>query len=363
MWLTRIADGKQMGEPQLVMKCAGNIYPKGFNREGSLYYGIASGLLSDIYVASLNMETGEVESQPTRLRCEGINGDPVWSPDGKSLAHMSWRHFTKRPHRSGPALVIHSVETGKEREILPETPIGQRPRLRWSSDGRSILCGGMDNQGLHLLDIQTGHVTTIHDTGSWVSLPWQTVNRPEWSRDGKTIFYIRRYTEKEWDFFSIGARDLATGEERELYTGGYEWSCLMVSPDGQELAFSDEGEHALKVIPTAGGEPRILLNLHNRENEEHDHVAPVTWTPDGRHLLFARWRGGRRSPGELWRIPTEGGEPEKVWESDEQSGIKELRDASFHPNGQRIAFARRHGESHNELWVMDNLLTTFAADK
>ena len=148
------------------------------------------------------------------------------------------------------------------REIHPESFIGGfRPRLRWSPDGRPILCGGVRREGLHLLDIQTGHVTTIDDMGGSESLPWMAVNSPEWSRDGKTIFYIRCYTEKEWDFFSIGARDLATGEEQELYTGGWDWSCLMVSPDGQELVFSDEDQKVLKVIPTAGGEAEKLWEI------------------------------------------------------------------------------------------------------
>ena len=367
LWLTPVADGKQMGEPQLVIKCAGFIRPRGFTREGSLYYGISAEPLRDIWVASLNMETGEVESQPTRLRCEGHNGDPVWSPDGKSLAYASYRHLTKRPHLKGPILVIHSMETGKEREIHPETFMGLETRLRWSPDGRSILGGGVKRDGLHLLDIQTGHVTTIEDMGGLESLPWQTVNYPEWSRDGKTIFYIRRYTEKEWGFFSIGARDLATGEERELYTGGRGWSCLMVSPDGQELVFSDEDQKVLKVIPTAGGVPRVLFDMQI-DPQIMKWVAPVTWTPDGRHLLFVKMGDSYESVGELWRIPSKGGEPEKLREIDEQFGIKELRTGSFHPDGERIAFARLHGESPHELWphelwAMENLLTTFAADK
>ena len=361
LWLTRVADGKQMGEPQLVMKCAGLVNPHGFTREGSLYYSINSGPLADIYVASLNMETGEVESQPTRLRCEGNNGRPAWSPDGKSLAYLSDRYSAKMGHQV--ALVIRSMETGKEREFHPEAALSLRNTiLHWSPDGRSILCGGNYIVDAYLVDVQAGHVTTIAEPRRGM-----TIEQPDWAQDGKTIFHIRRYPDKEWEFFSIVARDLATGEERELYTGGYSWCTMIVSPDGQELAFSDEDQKALKVIPTAGGEPRTLFDLQiDPQIRERDSVGPVTWTPDGRHLLFikAKILSYDEQINELWRIPTEGGEPEKLRELElDKQLVYELRPGSFHPDGQRIAFRRSDGESQSEIWVMDNLLTTFAADK
>ncbi|MFC1717779.1 hypothetical protein ACFL6S_29235, partial [Candidatus Poribacteria bacterium] len=372
LWLTPVADGKQTGKPQLVTKCAGYIIPQGFTREGSLYYGIRSAAVADICIASVNMETGEVESQPTRLRCEGDNWHPVWSPDGKSLAYMSVRYSPKMAQR--PALVIRSMETVKEREIHPETEMPHATRLHWSPDSRSILCS---NRNHFLLDVQTGHVTTIAGSHS-------RIEYPVWSRDGKTIFYILRHADKEWGFFSIAARDLATGEERELYTGGYSWSCLMVSPDGQEMFFYDEGQTKIKVIPTAGGEPRVLCAESSHtyitgENGDHKVVFPVrviypvTWTPDGRHLLFIKAKilsyDDDEQINELWRIPTEGGEPEKLRELDKQL-VNELRLGSFHPDGQSIAFAKGNGEPlghfpprQSEIWAMDNLLTTLAADK
>lgn len=181
---------------------------------------------------------------------------------------------------------------------------------------------------------------------------------PEWSRDGKTIFYNFCHPDKEPEFFRIGAHDLETGEERELYAGGKGESHLVVSPDGQELAFtlSGEGYKALTVIPTAGGEAREILGLRNEAGEPHEHVAPVAWTPDGRYLLFVRGKSSS-DDCELWRISAEGGESQKLMEL--KSG---WRNANLHPDGQRIAYAEM-GPEYHELWVMENLLTTFAADK
>ena len=136
-------------------------------------------------------------------------------------------------------LVIRSMESGEEREIFPERslynhwmPLGW---LRWSPDGRSILCGGYDDLGIHLIDIQTGDITTVVKKHPRITL-WGLA----WSADGRTIFYIRCHGEKEEQRYSIMAHDLATGEERELYPGGNEEDYgLVISPDGRELAFLD----------------------------------------------------------------------------------------------------------------------------
>jgi len=42
---------------------------------------------------------------------------PTWSPDGKSLAYVSER-TPPGSFRRRPVLVIRSVETGEERELL-----------------------------------------------------------------------------------------------------------------------------------------------------------------------------------------------------------------------------------------------------
>ena len=84
-------------------------------------------------------------------------------------------------------------------------------------------------------------------------------------------------------------------------------STLAVSPDGAHLAIHDpRSATTIKILPVVGGEPRELLELE----EGSGRILAVTWTPDGRHLLFAKIDSGHQC--ELWRITTEGGEPERV---------------------------------------------------
>ena len=73
--------------------------------------------------------------------------------------------------------------------------------------------------------------------------------------------------------------------------------------------------------------------------------------PDGRHLLFSKGPLGNM---ELWRIPVDGGEPEKLGLAMGGLGLTGLR---VHPDGQRIAFSASGGAGPtNELWVMENFL-------
>ncbi len=345
LWFTRVVDGKQVGGPQFIMRSAGEIVPLGFTSEGSLYYGILCGdPRSDIYVAALDMETGEVISQPARLRSEGSNRNPSWSPDGKKLAYVSRR---PAPENSGSkmrtVLVIRSMETGEEREILPEkslytgqnwAPLGD---LCWSPDGRSILCGGEYTVGIHLIDIRTGGITTVVEFHPRIRL-WGLA----WSQDGKTVFYIRLRSEKgDWSC-SIMSHDLATGQEQELYSGGRSYGPAAFSPDGRELAFLDDGY--IKVMPTVGGEVR---EVHHKGS----HYGSPVWTTDGRYLLF-------RKEGELCRIP-----------ADIPTGEGDIYIASIDPATGEVleppkkAIQQFEGFNHSPAWSPDGKSLAYVSSR
>jgi hypothetical protein len=51
----------------------------------------------------------------------------------------------------------------------------------------------------------------------------------------------------------------------------------------------------------------------------------------------------------VWRIPAEGGEPQKT-----ELAMEGLRSLRFHPDGKRIAFSA--GRQQYEVWVMENFL-------
>jgi hypothetical protein len=63
---------------------------------------------------------------------------------------------------------------------------------------------------------------------------------------------------------------------------------------------------------------------------------------------------------ELWRVPAEGGKPEKIG-LDHRWGINSL---TVHPGGRQIAFSGRGGHlTDNEVWVVENFLPEPTATK
>ena len=339
-WLMQVADGKPVGEPQLVRRDTGEMSPMGFTREGSLYYGLSADS-TDVYVASIDPSTGKLLAPPAKAirQFEGRNDSPAWSPDGKSLAYVSVRPSPGSSRRRR-ILVIRSVETGQERELYPEALL---QHLRWSPDGRSILCG----RSLQLINVKTGDVSGLVQFD-----PANTIRIIDaaWSPDGKAVFYIYIRT-AVGAVMRIRAHDLETGKEKELRQGRVCWPGLAVSPDGLQLAFTswDEVGWALMAMPAAGGESRILHRLQPQEGH-FGFNCPPTWTADGRYVLF-----GKRN-SELWCVAAEGGESQKVLAMD---GLSEV---SVHPDGRRIAFTGGWREI-GEVWVMENFLPEATTSK
>ncbi len=251
-------------------------------------------------------------------------------------------------------LVVRSLETGEERDLHVKLKKVNVVDLHWSPGGRSILIG--NREGLNLIDVQTGDVTPIKRT----EFPGCV-----WSPDGKTIFYIPRRIESQGGLTSIMAHDLETSREQELRRDGVGGYLLAISPDGRQLAFTDRGSQVLMAMPAAGGEPREILRLPGAPMEVPETFrwsVGLTWTPDGRYILFGnhKWPPDQPllyadEPHELWRIPAEGGEPQKLLAMD---GLARV---SIHPDGQRIAFTG--GKQEAEVWVMENFLPGFTADK
>ncbi|MEE8537829.1 MAG: hypothetical protein V3S71_07440 [Acidobacteriota bacterium] len=343
-WLIPVADGRPRESPELVKRDIGDIMPMGFTQKGSFYYGLRAGM-NEVYIATLDPETGTLVDSPTKAtqRFVGSNKWPAWSPDGQYLSYLSQRGaFRSLGSRT---LVVRSVKTMEERD-LPLKGLTGFIQPRWCPDGRSILGTGSDQkrQGIYRVDVQSGDVTLVQQ-----SEPGAYLQQPDCSPDGKTIFYKRNdWTQKLQRIF---ARDLETGQDRELYRAD-DIRNLAISPDGRQVAFSThtpERGHVLKVMPAVGGEPRELLHLKGSEQIVYHSIA---WTADGQDVLFAKRSGTsvEEQNIELWRISVDGGAPWRLGAL-AMEGLDHVR---VHPDGRRIAFTA--GPDKYEVWVMENFL-------
>ena len=353
-WIIQVSNGKPLGSPKRIKPDLGQVSPMAFTQNGSFYFSIYTRRFTT-QIAPFDLKTGKVQEQLSKTLL-GSNHYAEWSPNGEYLTYVT----EQNDHRP---LHVLNLGTGEERGLTGDFDV-RVPR--WSSDGRSILFTGHDNNrrnqkdyngGVYKIDVQDGHVTEL------VQFPpvqepfhinffrdvWWTRSIADWSHDGKSVFYVNRGR--------IFMRELESGREKELYQNNNLRRLLDLSPDGKRLVFgtenNDEGTWSILIMPVSGGEPRELCKFH--ESEESEKIRFLTWTPDGKYVLFTK---NTKKVSALWRISPEGGEPQKLklWQSDNRySGL------SIHPDGQQIAFSTY--EQDMEIWVMENFLPESTASE
>lgn len=351
-WMIPVNEGKPQGPPRLVRPNTGRMFPIGFSRDGSFYYEIHRGM-KDVYIASLDSKTGKPLTDPQKAseRFEGANYGADWSPDGRRLAYVVRRENDGL--EMGSTLIIRDLKTGAERRLSPGLKF--MFDVLWSPDGNSLLTWGPNKsgrRGVYRVDARTGQASLIVQArpGSY------NIMRPEWSRDGKTVYYNRAEVPDGKE--SIVALDLESGEERQIYTTA-RLSARALSPSGREMAFvrndtaaGDELTKVLSLITLESGEARDLFRLSGPV-----YFVDLAWSPDGQYVWFVKRTAFTGKPPELWRIAAAGGKPEKL-----NLTVRRLRPhLRFHPDGRQIAFTA--GRFEVEVWAMENFLPEPTAAK
>ena len=154
--------------------------------------------------------------------------------------------------------------------------------------------------------------------------------------DGRAVVFERvNYVPLRWrisnnpvvswnDLFRL---DLATGEQREL-TRGRRAETPDVSPDGAQIVCTvgAAGTRKLALVPITGGAPRVL-------GDALPGLAySPTWSPDGRFIVYSRWKFGGYRDIHLFELATG---TDRALMHDRAYDV----DPHFSPDGRYIVFS------------------------
>lgn len=262
------------------------------------------------------------------LRLETQLAAPAPSPDGTRAVVLKARRNYEE-NRYDETLVLIDLATGEERALTPHRT--STSAAQWAPDGSSIAFLGEAEEG------EGRQVFVLPSDGGearQVTRAEEGVRTFRWSADGASIFYTMRDPEPDRPegeerhnrSFEVGNNSYLTraaprpyhlwrvgldGGPPERLTRGVEslGGQFRVSPDGRTVA--------LAVDPTAHSGSGILtrirfLDLVTAETRELDVEPPVEiadFSPDGRWLAFARYRGPEPyfHPSGIFLAPVDGG--------------------------------------------------------
>jgi Tol biopolymer transport system component len=344
LYLLGIDQGRASGDPQLLRR---NIGPAGdlrMTRDGRLFRFEDTSTTNSLIV-SVDEHTGKLTGSPSPVDPNYPEAAwPGWSADGKLLYYQVIKGPSNDKSR---VLFVRSEGAGETREITPKPRLGIWNNPSLSPDGRQFAVAGADlngNQGVYAIDSESGDVSQLWKIPGPGLGPVNPV--PNWSPDGKSIFYNVRLPDKvQGKTIATRRRDLATGAETDFPRGHH--IDLKISPDGTRLAYvqSDGATKSwfLGVLDVRSGTELELWRVPEAEGPD---IKTPAWTPDGRYVLVAR---DLKQGSDLWRFPAAGGPGEKLHVfADPTWGFV------LHPSGKRMAFTQ--ARRNCEVWVLENFL-------
>lgn len=214
-----------------------------------------------------------------------INLSPVWAPDGRSLAFLSYRNGYPDLFRAFP------YERRPEQTLAAFSGINSSPG--WSPDGRSLaLTLSKDgNPEIYVLTLATGAFRRLTRHAG-------IDTEPSWSPSGREIAFISDRAGAP----NVFVMDTEGANVRQVTSGGHHTQPRW-SPKGDVIVFTvRQGLHDLWAVAPDGSNPHRLTSGPGDN-------AGATWAPDGRHLAF---QTNRLGPWQIFAMLADGSEQTRL---------------------------------------------------
>jgi len=217
----------------------------------------------------------------------------------------------------------HQLSAGTANDTAP----------RWSPDGRRLAFLS-DRQGgapqIHLIEVDGGEAWLLsHFTAG--------VNTHRWAPDGDRLLAICPVP------VDPERRGERSGEPAPAADPDAPELCWRLPYKMDGIGYTLRQELHLFTIDVDGQSQQLTDGAFE--------VRDACWSPDGRHIAFARTRDARLGHcSDIWRVPAEGGEAQRLTH-DQPTASSPV----WSPDGRWIAFmsAADDGDAQYRLWLID----------
>ena len=206
---------------------------------------------------------------------------PSWSPDGQSLAYVSFES-------KASAIYVQTLRTGERKRVSARAGINGAPA--WSPDGKTLALTLSRKDGdvdVYTLELNSQVLTRMtFDPG--------IDTEPSWSSDGKKLYFMSDRAGGP-QIYEVDVSDPKRAT-RISFEGNYN-ARPRVSPDGKQLAVVhlDRGNYRIAIIDLASKGLQVLSE--GRQDES------PSFAPNGAVLIYATQEKGR---GVLATVSTDG---------------------------------------------------------
>jgi len=219
---------------------------------------------------------------------------PSWSPDGKSLAYVSFES-------SRPEIFIQHLATARRTKVSGFSGLNSAPS--WSPDGNylALVLSKDGSPDIYTLNTRTKRLKRLTEHRS-------IDTEPVWNNDGNSIIFTsdRSGTPQLYEVSVNGGKP-----KRITFEGRYN-TAANLSPDGRYIAMvhGDRGQYKIAQLDRQTGNLIVLTDSTLDESP--------SFSPNGKMLLYASTAGNN---GLLYAVAIDGRAKHKL--SDQAGDIRE----------------------------------------
>ncbi len=219
---------------------------------------------------------------------------PSWSPDGKSLAYVSFEN--RRPE-----IYIQQLATARRSKVSGFSGLNSAPS--WSPDGKflALVLSKDGSPDVYTLNTATKRLKRLTKHRA-------IDTEPVWTQDGRSIIFTSDRSGSP-QLYQI---NVAGGRAKRLTFEGKYNSAASLSPDGKYIAMvhGERGQYKIAQLDRETGNLTVLTDSSLDESP--------SFSPNGRMVLYASTRG---SNGFLYAVSIDGRAKHKL--SDQAGDIRE----------------------------------------